>query len=569
MIKIKENLEKLIKYLKIFRKYIIGENLPDWKLINKNKNKNKKINEKEERILIAVSAGGQETCLVFESMIGSVLQYEGYKVDYLLCDEILPACIMATVKNIDEDQFSKHGSKKICSYCFVRANNYLKSTGANVIKFSDFITNKDIKEINDIDFNQLSFDEIKKMKIDNVPIGEHANSGTIRYFANSDFYSLNNAKNIMIKYLRSAIITKKVSENLFKKNKYKEVLVNHGIYVPQGVILDCANESKLNTSTWMVGYRRNSVIISRNDTYHRVLIYDDNSKWENIEFTKKHEEKIDKYLKSRWSGSTDWQFWFKNPKFNIDEYFYKNGIDTSKPIVGLATNVLWDAQVSFPTNFFSDMLEWLFYTIDFFIKNKHLQLIIRIHPAEVNISKDSLQRVATEISKKYENLPKNILVIKPDDSISTYSVFEKCNCVIVYGSKIGSETAAANIPTIVCGESFIRNKNIAFDVNSIQEYKKILEKIPFPKNSVSKEKLMRAKKYAYHFWFRKTMEFKSIFEKNLYKGVNIGIKNDLFKIYDNNEDPALNQTINSIIKGEDYILEDEKQLNENYSESKF
>ena len=84
MIKIKENLEKLIKYLKIFRKYIIGENLPDWKLINKNKNKNKKINEKEERILIAVSAGGQETCLVFESMIGSVLQYEGYKVDYLL-----------------------------------------------------------------------------------------------------------------------------------------------------------------------------------------------------------------------------------------------------------------------------------------------------------------------------------------------------------------------------------------------------------------------------------------------------------------------------------------------------
>tara|TARA_Y100001970_G_C14253767_1_gene873647 strand:+ start:896 stop:2605 length:1710 start_codon:yes stop_codon:yes gene_type:complete len=564
-----KSIDNSIKYLKIFRKYISGQSLPDWKKINKSKTKKKILNKKKENILIPVSAGGLEKSLVFESMIGSTLQYEGFNVEYLLCDELLPACIMATNNKINSDDFNKHGSKKICSYCFIRAKNYLETTGAKVLKFSDLISKEEFNQIKKIDFTNLSIDEMKNMKVDDVSVGEHANSGTIRYFASSDFHSYDLAKEIMAKYLRSSIITKKVSENLFKKKKYKELFINHGIYVPQGVILDTAKKFKINTSTWMVGYRRNSIIISRGDTYHRTLIYDNNNKWENIEFTEKHEKKIDSYLKSRWTGSTDWEFYFKNPKFDVDNYFQKNNIDINRPIIGLATNVQWDAQVSFPTNFFSNMLDWLFYTIDFFIKNNHLQLIIRIHPAELNISKFSLQRTEIDIEKKYSKLPNNILIVKPGDNISTYSLFDKCNSVIVYGSKIGSETAATNIPTAVCGESFIRNKNIAIDINSIKEYDKFLNQLPLSKNFMSSEKLQRAKKYAYHFWFRKTMEFKSIYETNIYRGASLQIKKNLFEIYDKKEDPALVETINSIINGTDYILKDEEIIDQNFGGSRF
>ncbi len=557
-----------IKYLKIFLKNLKGP-LPNWKSIELSKNKNKIINNRKENILIPVSAGGLENILVFESMIGSILKYEGFNVDYLLCDEFLPACVMATNNKIGNADFNQHGSKKICSYCFLRAKNYLESTGAKVLKFSDFISKEELKIIDDKNFNKLSISEIKDYKIDEILVGEHANSGTIRYFSSSDFHNYKYANEIMAKYLRSSIITKKVIENVLKNKKYKEVFINHGIYVPQGVILDVANNFKINTTTWMIGYRRNSFILSRGDTYHRTLVYDDNSKWENIEFTKKHENKIDNYLRSRWTGSTDWEFYFKNPKFNALDYFKKNNISINKPIIGLATNVQWDAQVSFPTNFFSNMLEWLFHTIDYFIENQHLQLIIRIHPAELNISKHSLQRAEVDIKKKYGELPKNILIIKPGDNISTYSIFDKCNCVIVYGSKIGSETAATNIPTVVCGESLIRNKGVAIDINSKDQYDKFLNSLPLQKNFISKEKLIRAKKYAYHFWFRKTMEFKSIYENNIYKGVSLQINKDLFKLYDEKKDLALVETINSIINGTDYILKDEKQISENFKGSRY
>lgn len=564
---ISDSFDLPVKYLKIFRKYLGGQRLPNWNEINKNKVKKKKI--RNERILIAVSTGGLESHLVFESMIGSILSYEGYQVDYLLCDEILPACIMATIDRINEKKFNKFGSKKICSYCFLRSNNYLKSTGGYVLKFSDFISSEDYTKIKNLNFDNFTFQDIKNYKLDDIPLGEHANSGAIRYFASSDFEKMNNSKDILLKYLKSSIITKKVCENLFKKKIYKEVFINHGIYVPQGIILDSAKKFKIKTSTWSPGYRRNSVIISRGDTYHRTLIYEDNSKWENFEFSKNEEKKIDNYLKSRWYGKTDWEFYFNNPKFNIEEYFEKKGIDMNKPIVGLATNMLWDAQVYFPTNFFSGMLEWLFFTIDFFIKNPHLQLVIRVHPAETHPTKKSVQRVERDIINKYGQLPKNIIVIKPDDNISTYSVFEKCNSVIVYASKIGIETSATNIPTIICGESFVRNKKVTLDPTSKDEYLEMLKKIPFPKDFISEKDLNRAKKYAYHFWFRKTMEFKSLIENDLKKGIFMEIKNELFDIYDNKKDPALEETINSIITGGDYILKDENLNIQEFNEAKF
>ena len=91
-------------------------------------------------------------------------------------------------------------------------------------------------------------------------------------------------------------------------------------------------------------------------------------KWNNFKFTNKEEMEIDKYLFSKRTGTMDMEYYFKNPDFDIENFFNINGVDSKKPIISLATNMLWDAQVFFPTNFFSNMLEWLYFTIDYFKK---------------------------------------------------------------------------------------------------------------------------------------------------------------------------------------------------------
>ena len=41
------------------------------------------------------------------------------------------------------------------SYCFVRSNNYLKKTGGNVLKFSEFISSDEYNQIKE--YSHLSF----------------------------------------------------------------------------------------------------------------------------------------------------------------------------------------------------------------------------------------------------------------------------------------------------------------------------------------------------------------------------------------------------------------------------
>ena len=123
------SIKNLYKILKIIYQNLRGNTLPKIDKIKFSSNLNS--NTKNKKILIAVSTGGLSSMLVFESLIGKLLQNKNCEVDYFLCDEVLPACVMAIVHSINEDNFEKHGSKKICSYCFVISVEYLIKTGSN------------------------------------------------------------------------------------------------------------------------------------------------------------------------------------------------------------------------------------------------------------------------------------------------------------------------------------------------------------------------------------------------------------------------------------------------------
>jgi len=129
-------------------------------------------------------------------------------------------------------------------------------------------------------------------------------------------------------------------------------------------------------------------------------------------------------------------------------------------------------------------------------------LIIRIHPAEIRGLIPSRQKMAEEINKVYPELPKHIIVIPPEDNVSTYAVMLQCNAAIIYNTKTGIELSAHGIPIIVSGEAWIRNKGFAIDVENPERYFRILNTLPF-KKQMSSEDTLKAKKYAYHFFFRR------------------------------------------------------------------
>ena len=215
----------------------------------------------------------------------------------------------------------------------------------------------------------LSIEELKDFRSDSVKIGEHAYSGALRYYAKTDLNSEKNGKNILISYFKSSLIVNKSINRLFEKKKYDEIFLNHGIYVPQGLIIDVAKKHNIKTSTWCPGYRKKTFSFTRGDTYHRSLIYEKNDNWEKISFNNSIKNKIENYLNSRQLGTNDWKKFYKSkPNFEIYKYLKKFGVELNKPLIGMATSVMWDAQIDFPSNFLKILLNGFLTQLIFLLK---------------------------------------------------------------------------------------------------------------------------------------------------------------------------------------------------------
>jgi hypothetical protein len=148
------------------------------------------------------------------------------------------------------------------------------------------------------------------------------------------------------------------------------------------------------------------------------------------------------------------------------------------------------------------MLEWLVQTCEYFAARPDVQLLVRVHPAEISGFPPSRQPILQELRRRLPTLAPNIIVVPPESDISTYGLMSLCNAAIIYGTKMGVELSSVGLPVIVAGEAWIRNKGITHDASSPEEYFRILSQLPFP-GRLEPGQLARARRYAYHFFFNR------------------------------------------------------------------
>ena len=457
-----------------------------------------------KKVLLATSIGSELAVTKLESMLGVALTLRSSSVHVLLCDMTLPACQACTIDRYpNQDFFIENGpAKDLCRDCFWPAEAMYKKLGFKVHRYGELLNSEDYAQAENIS-STLSASKIQSFRFDDFAVGEHALAGALRFFARATLEGEPNAERILRNYFKASLLTAFVIRTLLNRIRFECVVMHHGIYVPQGLIGEVARKKDVRVVVWNVSYRKKSFIFSHKDTYHHTFVDEPVDKWEHMAWNKKTEKELMEYLKSRWQGTRDW-ISFQAKETNVDKkaIVEEFGLDLSKPCVGMLTNVMWDAQLHYPANAFTNMLEWVLFTIDYFSKKPEMQLLIRIHPAEIRGRIKSRQLVLAEIKKTFPTLPKNVFVIPPHSPASTYLAMSLCDTVIIYGTKTGVELTSMGIPVIVAGEAWIRNKGVSIDVSSKEEYIKVLERLPL-KKKLDDETLKRARKYAYHFFFRR------------------------------------------------------------------
>jgi hypothetical protein len=493
------------RFLKIFQPTHLN---PDWsKVIQTDSsiwNQALESSKSGPKILIATSTGGHNAVLPIESMLAVALTLRGAHVELLLCDRFLPACVQSVSSQVrSQEIFAREGPQTtLCNGCYSSGSQTYESLGLPLHRYSEWIRPEEIDQSRKL--SQMKMGEMITYQLNGCSIGEHAHAGALRYFARGTLDGEPEGESIFRRYFQAALLTYHACQRLFQSSKYDCAVFHHGIYVPMGVIGETARKSGLRVANWNPAYRTGCFIFSHGDTYHHTLMTEPTSEWENLDLSPQLESRLMEYLNSRRRGTQDWIFFHEKPEEDLSEWARNEGIDFSKPTIGLLTNVIWDAQLHYPENIFPNMIDWVVKTIYHFSKRPNLQLIVRIHPAEIRGTVPSRQRMMDEIRSRIPDLSKhkNIFLISPDSRISTYSVMEKCNSVLIFGTKTGVELTAYGTPVVVAGEAWIRNKGITDDPADENEYCEFLDRLPRPK-ALSEEQIRRARKYAYHFFFRR------------------------------------------------------------------
>ncbi len=504
------NMHKRLSLLK--RRYLLRTQRPNWNEIlakDKAKWKNAITSAKNgPKILIGTTIGAHLPGTSFDSLLSCALILRGADVHVLLCDSFLPACLEGIIEHYPNlEQFIRYGhTKDRCKDCFSTAYKMFNSLGIRVYRYSEFVTPEEISLAKRI-ATTVPVNAIGGYKLDGLVVGEHALAGALRFYGRGTIDRVPYNEAVLRRYFNAALLTTYATSRLLKKVSFESVVTHHGIYVPHGLIGEVARCQNVRVVTWISSYRKRTFIFSHKDTYHQTLMYESVDKWENVKWTPQIEAQLMDYLKSRWYGTHDWIFFPEKPEMDLATIIDEIHVDFSKPLIGLLTNVFWDAQLHYRTNAFPNMLEWVLKTIEYFSNRPELQLLIRVHPAEIRGTRPSLQPIIDEIKKVFPVLPQNIFIIPPESRTSTYAAMEQCNAVIIYGTKTGVELTSIGIPVIVAGEAWIRNKGVTMDASTVKDYFKLLDQLPL-KQRMDKLKVLRARKYAYHFFFRRMILLK-------------------------------------------------------------
>ena len=464
------------------------------------------------RVLMATGTGSHLAAMQMETTLAAALTLRGAQVEVLLCDKLLPGCQMCEPRFFpDTAHFAKHGPRKdLCGHCYEPARSNYGELGLPIHAYSDGLSESDLRFAEET-AKQVPLTEIEHFALDGLNLGEHAKAGALRFFARATIDGEPDAERVLRRYLEAAILTAMSVSAVLKRGSFDVAVFHHGIYVPQGIVGEVCRRQGVRVVNWNPAYRASCFIFSHEETYHHTLMDEPVSAWESMYWPPERDMAITEYLRSRWQGENDWIRFQEKPFFEKDRIFAEIGCDPDRPIIGCLTNVLWDAQLHYPGNAFADMLEWLLHTIRHFQQRPDVQLVIRVHPAEIGGSVPTRQPVADELKKAFSRLPPNVFLVPPESKISTYALAELCDSVIIYGTKTGVELTSFGIPVIVAGEAWIRNKGVTTDANSPAEYDRILDGLPVGAR-LPLDVVTRARKYAFHFFLRRMIPIR-IFKK--------------------------------------------------------
>ena len=436
---------------------------------------------------------GWFTHVAVESLLAKALQLRGARPAFFLCGGQLPQCDFKPASD-------PYVTRPLCWRCFGFGRRLLQSFG---LPFSDLrtIVDSECLERAHRAISGLNRRELEAFSYRGMPLYDFALPSIQRSLLRGDPGEGVHADRVASGMVESGVVFVDACEALLDRERPDRIVATNGLFIAERILLELARRRGIPVVTYEIGLVRKSLLF---DHDRPVAVFDMDPIWaqfRDVPLTPDEDRKLDTYLAARTRGEEGQDLW---PKMDSDwqELLRRFQLDPDRPVIVLYTNILWDSALFKSDVGFNGMMDWILTTIRWFARRPDLQLIIRVHPSEVQLPMfESRDRVADQIPLEFPALPPNVRLIDASDAADSYLLMRKSRAVLVYSSTIGVEAAVAGKPVVVAGETHYRRRGFTLDLDNAGQMDAVLSRA-IDEGAIASGLRSAARRYAYAFFFR-------------------------------------------------------------------
>ena len=462
---------------------------------------------------------------------------QGIPVIFFTCQAGMSRCVLGTNRN----DLAKGPPCRTCIH-----QSRILYTGADVHWFGL----EHAPELKHALSNQ-SLDELAHFDWQGIPLGELCLPGLRWILRRHNLVDDEPTRFLLREYILSAWNVACQFERLLGQSRPQAVLVFNGQFFPEATARWVARKRGIRAITHEVGLQPASGFFTDGEaTAYPIHIP------ENFKLNPEQNARLDAYLEKRFQGQFSMagiQFW---PSMRgLGEAFLHKAAHF-KQIVPVFTNVIFDTSQPHANTVFHDMFTWLDLVLDVIKSHPETLFVIRAHPDETRLRKESRETVAQWVEDRSVTAMENVLFIPPKEHLSSYEIIQRSKFVMVYNSTIGLEASILDAPVLCAGKArFIQYPTVFFP-QSADEYRRMTEKfLAAKKIKVPPEFRRNARRFLYYQLFRASLPFSDYLIPSV-RTTHARLKpfNPDLLLPENS--PAIQAILKGVLEHDDFLLEE-------------
>ena len=416
----------------------------------------------------------------------------------------MPICEMGWVRKLARDP---------CRFCSEYTTSAVRAAGFPLLQLKDFLAPKETRSARET-VDKLGVGEYPGFVWDGLAIGRlvQASLQWISRAASPEGQEDYNERyrDLLVAGTMIAMTGRRLLDHV----RPDVVLLLNGMFFEERLLFEMCQTRGIRVVTYERGRGRNTLFFAKG---RPACGYDLGEAWQMSRteaLTPKQGARLDQHMDERSRGHDVVERYWDSVTDEEDAVVRELGLDRSKKTVSLFTNITWDTAVQGRDKLFDSMFEWVKETIDHFRDRTDGQLVIRIHPAEVQVAgRETNEYMEDYISQVCPVLPANVRIVPPARSVSSYTIMRIADVGLTYASTVGIEMAMMGAPVIVAAEAPYRGKGFTYDPKDKDQYSAMVDRLLAHPESHERDRVREtARRYGYLFFFRATLPFRHVQE---------------------------------------------------------